>query len=113
MSNKSLFEKLFEEVMSDDAEALGISPEAPEAGGEMEDSMGGADDKVTLSMDRETAQKLHDLLAGVLGGEETADEGLGEEGEGEEGEGEEGEGEEDGESYGQEDSEDEDSSGGE
>jgi hypothetical protein len=39
-------------------------------------------DEVTLTLDRETAQKLHDLLGGILGGgEETEDEGgMGEEG---------------------------------
>ena len=102
MSNKSLFEKLFEEVMQDDAEALGLpSGEGEEgAGEEGAGEMGGEDfgseeggDEVTLTLDRETAQKLHDLLGGILGdGEETEDEG-GMEGEG--GMGEFGEGEED------------------
>ena len=89
MSNKSLFEKLFEEVMENDAQALGI-------GGDEEGGMGGGEEggfggdeagseDVTISMDRETAQKLHDLLASVLGGDEVADEEMaGEGGEGEE-----------------------------
>jgi hypothetical protein len=80
MSNKSLFEKLFEEVMQDDAEALGL-PSGE--GSEGADEMGGEDfgseeggDEVTLTLDRATAQKLHDLLGGILGGEEeTEDEG--------------------------------------
>lgn len=95
MSNKSLFEKLFEEVMENDAQALGI-------GGDEEGGMGGGEEggfggdeagseDVTISMDRETAQKLHDLLASVLGGDEVADEEMAGEG------GEGGEGEEDGE----------------
>jgi len=80
MSNKSLFEKLFEEVMQDDAEALGLpSSEGGEGGGEMggEDfgSEEGGDD-VTLTLDRATAQKLHDLLGDILGGGE--EEGMGE-----------------------------------
>jgi hypothetical protein len=90
MSNKSLFEKLFEEVMQDDAEALGLpSGEGSEGAGEMGgDDFGSEEggDEVTLTLDRETAQKLHALLGGVLGGEEEGeDEGMGEEGEMEEG----------------------------
>lgn len=103
MSNKSLFEKLFEEVMQDDAEALGLPSD--EGRGDAGEDMGGEDfgseeggDEVTLTLDRETAQKLHDLLGGVLGGgEETEEENMG----GEEGEDEEG-------GYGSEDSEDSD-----
>jgi hypothetical protein len=84
MSNKSLFEKLFEEVMQDDAEALGLpSGEGSEGAGEMGGEDFGSEeggDEVTLTLDRETAQKLHDLLGGILGGgEETEDEGMGEE----------------------------------
>jgi hypothetical protein len=90
MSNKSLFEKLFEEVMQDDAEALGLpSGEGSEGAGEMGGEDFGSEeggDEVTLTLDRATAQKLHDLLGGILGGgEETEDEGMGEEGEMEEG----------------------------
>jgi hypothetical protein len=85
MSNKSLFEKLFEEVMQDDAEALGLpSGEGSEGAGEMGGEDFGSEeggDEVTLTLDRATAQKLHDLLGGILGGgEETEDEGMGEEG---------------------------------
>lgn len=106
MSNKSLFDKLFEEVMQDDAEALGLPAPGESEGVEsgMEGEVGG-EDEVTLTMDRATAQKLHDLLAQVLGTEEEVGE---EEGEGgEEGEGEEGGEEEDMESYGSEDAESE------
>lgn len=101
MSNKSLFEKLFEDVMKDDAEMLGIGAGAEEGAGTEEGGMGGDEmgsEDVTISMDRETAQKLHDLLASVLGGDVKADEEMaGEEGEGE--------GEDD-ESYGDESAED-------
>ena len=87
MSNKSLFEKLFEDVMKDDAEMLGIGAGAEEGAGTEEGGMGGDEmgsEDVTISMDRETAQKLHDLLASVLGGDVKADEEMaGEEGEGE------------------------------
>lgn len=90
MSNKSLFEKLFEEVMQDDAEALGLpSGEGGEGMGEMGGDEFGSEeggDEVTLTLDRETAQKLHDLLGGILGGgEETEEEGGMEEGGMEEG----------------------------
>jgi hypothetical protein len=90
MSNKSLFEKLFEEVMENDAQALGIGgDEEGGMGGGEEGGMGGDEagsEDVTISMDRETAQKLHDLLASVLGGDEVADEEMaGEGGEGGEG----------------------------
>ena len=89
MSNKSLFEKLFEEVMENDAQALGIGgDEEGGLGGGEEGGFGGDEagsEDVTISMDRETAQKLHDLLASVLGGDEVADEEMsGEEGEAEE-----------------------------
>ena len=110
MSNKSLFEKLFEEVMQDDAEALGIPSD--DAGAAGEESFGGEEeggDEVSFTLDRATAQKLHDVLAAVLGGEEEPGE---EEMGGEEGAGEEGEAgaEEDGEgSWGSEDAEEEES----
>jgi hypothetical protein len=82
--------------MQDDAEALGLpSGEETEAGGMGDEAGGMEDDQVTLTMDRETAQKLHDLLGSVLGGGEEETEG--EEFGGEEGEGE-GESEEDEES---------------
>jgi hypothetical protein len=89
MSNKSLFEKLFEEVMENDAQALGIGgDEEGGLGGGEEGGFGGDEagsEDVTISMDRETAQKLHDLLASVLGGDVKADEEMsGEEGEAEE-----------------------------
>lgn len=80
MSNKSLFEKLFEEVMQDDAEALGL-PSGEEGGqeGGMEE-FGGEEEggeEVTFTLDRATAQKLHDVLGSILGGGE--EEGQGEE----------------------------------
>jgi hypothetical protein len=99
MSKKSLFEKLFEEVMQPgqegDEAALGL-PSAEEGMGEQGEmgEEGGSED-VTISMDRDTAQKLHDLLASVLGGDVEADEHMGEEG----GEGEMGEEGEDDESW--------------
>ena len=72
MSNKSLFEKLFEEVMENDEAALGIEggDSAGDMGGEGEDfggdDMGG--DEVTLTLDKATAEKLMDLLSAAMGG---------------------------------------------
>ena len=97
MSNKSLFEKLFEDVMEHDA--LGIPNEAAEGddmaeiggdvGGEGE---GEGEDTVTLTLDRATAEALMSALEEVLGGEEgeagdmeSAPEGLPAEGESSEG----------------------------
>lgn len=71
MSNKSLFEKLFEEVMESDEQALGIEStpegESGQDGGDFGTDEGG-DDQVTLTLDRSTAQALYDMLGGVLGG---------------------------------------------
>lgn len=79
MTKKSTFDKLFESVMgnnfedeSEQVNALGLS-DAP-TDDEMGDDMGDEDmdmgDEVTFTLDRATAQKLHDVLMGVLGGEE-------------------------------------------
>lgn len=78
MSNKSIFDKLYEDVMKDDALDLGIQA-GPE--GDSADAAGdlGGDESsdVTLTLSRDVAQKLHDLLADVLGGgeEPSSDEG--------------------------------------
>jgi hypothetical protein len=76
MRKKSLFDRLYENVMT---------PGAPEMGGEMGeaeelDALGiddegdvdmAGEDEVTFTLDRATAQKLHDVLMSVLeGGEE-------------------------------------------
>jgi hypothetical protein len=70
---KSTFDKLFESVMSEDdqneLEALGI-----DAGDEGEIDAEETDE-ITLTLDRETAQKLHDMLMDQLGGDEGEDEG--------------------------------------
>lgn len=83
MSNKSLFDKLFNEVMQSDEEALGIpqDEEGGSFGGELggEDTFGDEGEEsfgeegeeggdVTLTMDRATAEKLKDLLDSALGG---------------------------------------------
>jgi hypothetical protein len=67
--NKSIFDKLYEDVMSDrvddiessDLDALGLPGEEPAA------EEGG--DTVTVTLDKELAQKLHEVLMGVLEGE--------------------------------------------
>jgi hypothetical protein len=93
MSNKSLFDKLFNEVMQSDAgqtdeEALGISQDVggedsgSEFGGEESEEGFGEEEggeEVTLTLDKATAQALKDILDAALGGglgeEESEDEG--------------------------------------
>lgn len=66
--SKSIFDKLYEDVMSGapedleakDAEALGLP-------GETE---GGADEEVTFTLPRDVAEKLCDVLKAAIGGEE-------------------------------------------
>jgi len=79
MTKKSTFDKLFESVMgnnfqdeSEQVNALGLSdaPTDDEMGDEMGDEDMDMGDEVTFTLDRATAQKLHDVLMGVLGGEE-------------------------------------------
>jgi hypothetical protein len=68
--SKSIFDKLYEDVMSDqfnadtkDAEALGLpSSDAGESAG--------GEEEVTFTLPRDAAQKLHDVLAAVLTAEE-------------------------------------------
>jgi hypothetical protein len=105
--SKSLFDKLFEDVMSggvddsqldttgdySDEQELGIDTGSDDMGGDM----GG--DEVTITLDKETAQKFYDALGAILGGGMGEDEDMGdddldmgdEEFEGEEGEDEDGE----------------------
>jgi hypothetical protein len=85
MSKKSVFDKLYEQVMfgdesandAQDLDALGLDDSTPdsELGSESED-------EVTLTLDRETAMKLYDVLAACCGDTE----GEGEMGEDEMGE---------------------------
>ena len=74
MTKKSTFDKLFESVMGGafdnqedaqevDALGLGDAPMDDEFG---DDEMGGYEDQVTFTLDRPTAQRLHDVLMGVL-----------------------------------------------
>jgi len=75
MTKKSTFDKLFESVMGgafdqDDAQedaalGLGDAPMDDEFG---DDEFGDDEDQVTFTLDRATAQKLHDVLMGVLDG---------------------------------------------
>jgi len=77
MRSKSIFDKLYENVTgqfgnspsmdsgmdeTEELDALGVEGEG--------DEMGDEGDEVTFTLDRATAQKLHDVLMGVLGGEE-------------------------------------------
>jgi hypothetical protein len=75
---KSKFDKLFENVMDDELDVnLDLGPGAGPEDSSAEDmdmdlgaeSETGSED-ITLTLDRETAQKLHDMLGDVLGGGE-------------------------------------------
>jgi hypothetical protein len=80
MTRKTLsFDKLFRSVVNenymggpedaeDDAAAFGLDDEMTDD--EMDSDFGGGEDEVTFTLDRATAQKLHDVLMTVLGGEE-------------------------------------------
>ena len=82
--SKSIFDKLYEDVMSDkfedaevsDAAALGLPTGETEAAGEEGD--------VTVTLPRDVAQKLHEVLGAILAGEEEAPEAKEEEGSSEE-----------------------------
>jgi len=74
---KSTFDKLYENVMSDsmdigseDAEAMELDALGIEddMGG---DDMGGDEDVVTITLSKDLAKQLHDVLMGVIGGDET------------------------------------------
>jgi len=72
---KSIFDKLYEDVMKDDALDLGIQagPEG-EAGDKAGlDLSGGSEDTVTIKLDKDLAQKLHDALMEVLSTEGEAE----------------------------------------
>ena len=66
-SMKSIFDKLFEEVMGDEAaeemDALGIETD-------VEETDGAEDGEVTLTLDRDMAEKLCDLLKAACGEED-------------------------------------------
>ena len=78
MSKQSLFDSLYSRVIKEDAdaEALGISGsddsgmEGGDCGGGEQDEFGGDEDTVTITLDKETARKLYDVIGAVLGDEE-------------------------------------------
>ena len=84
--SKSIFDKLYEDVMSgqpedteaNDAAALGLPT------GDTGEDVGG--EEVSFTLPRDLAEKLHEVLGAVLGGEEEVggEEGAGEEGAGDE-----------------------------
>lgn len=91
--SKSLFDKLFENVMDESEDSFGspageMSDEAAlgiEGADEGFGEEDGGDDEVTITLDRATAEKLHSALGALLGGgEEEGEEEFGDE-EGEEG----------------------------
>ena len=74
-SMKSIFDKLYEDVMGDDKLDVGIQagPEGEAADAKDLDLSGGSEDTITVKLDKDTAQKLHDALMSVLGADEAAD----------------------------------------
>jgi len=75
---KSEFDKLFENVMGDDESSFDVTPSMGPEGGETDMDLGGEDeggsDEVTVTLSKDLAQQLHDVLMGVLGGEEGSSE---------------------------------------
>jgi len=79
---KSIFDKLYEDVIGSDKLDIGLQagPEGEATDAKDLDLSGGSEDTVTVKLDRDLAQKLHDALMDVLGGEEEhGDEDLGDE----------------------------------
>lgn len=81
MTKKSIFDKLYTEMMGEgpDTHAAGADShdELHELGIEHEGEPGDVEaggDTVTLTLDKDLAQKLHDVLMSVLGGEHEASE---------------------------------------
>jgi len=74
-SMKSIFDKLYEDVMGDDKLDVGIQagPEGEAADAKDLDLSGGSEDTITVKLDKDTAHKLHDALMSVLGADEAAD----------------------------------------
>ena len=76
--SKSLFEKLFEDVMGETDVDLGTAASDEAALGiDSGDDFGGEEsgDEVTFTLDRATAEKLHAALGSILGGEEDSEGG--------------------------------------
>ena len=72
---KSIFDKLYEDVMGDDKLDVGIQagPEGEAADAKDLDLSAGSEDTITVKLDKDVAQKLHDALMSVLGSDEAAD----------------------------------------
>ena len=75
---KSKFDKLFENVMDDELDVNmdlgpGVGPEGDSEDIDMEPETEG-ENQVTFTLDRDVAQKLHDVLMSVLGGEGSSEE---------------------------------------
>ncbi len=78
MSKKSIFDRLYENVIGQTEGQEDSSMEELDALG-IEGDAEGESDEITITLDRETAQKLHDILTPLLTGEEEVEgEGEGE-----------------------------------
>jgi hypothetical protein len=67
--NKSIFDRLYEEVMGDETSPSHNDMESADAEA-LDLPTGEEEGEVTVTLDRETAQKLHDVLMAVLSSEE-------------------------------------------
>lgn len=82
MANKSIFDKLYAKVINedfgmeevDDLDALGIDDATPddEIADDEGDDMGG--DEITITLDKEMAKALHDVLMAAMGEDDDVDE---------------------------------------
>ena len=72
MSKKSIFDRLYENVIGQTEGPVDSSMEDLDALG-IEGGSEGESDEVTITLDRETAQKLHDILAPLLSDEGEAE----------------------------------------
>ena len=74
-SMKSIFDKLYEDVMGDDKLDVGIQagPEGEAADAKDLDLSAGSEDTITVKLDKDVAHKLHDALMSVLGDDAAAD----------------------------------------
>jgi hypothetical protein len=71
--NKSIFDRLYEEVMGDETSPSHNDMESADAEA-LDITTGEEEGEVTVTLDRETAQKLHDVLMAVLSSEEEKNE---------------------------------------
>jgi len=79
--NKSTFDELYESVMSEDEDfELGLPTEDETDGiDELELGDDEGDGSISITLDKDVAEKLHDVLMAAIGGEDEGDDELGDE----------------------------------